>query len=520
MAAPDAAVGAGGEPGRAAPADPAPPAAPPSAPGSPSEIQAPSSHPADASHSLPPPHIVFAGGSIGACLGAVAVLTAAPAAKVTVLERAPGLLREEGGGIVLQEQLYRFYSSHGMSAKPSDVGVPVLGRKHVARDGSLEAEQAYPQIMTGWDVLYRAARKRAEELGARYLTGKTVVGFEIAKGEDGDVVLVDVESAAPATESSGELRRDDDWADGELGSAEHVPSAVPRITERIPCDLLVGSDGASSTIRRCALPDEGLARLRYAGYVAFRGLLPFSTLPPDLSALVRSSFAVYTSSGRPHTSMLAYPIPGTSEGGGPPAFDEAHQRVNYVWYWRVPRQPPPGDPTPSLEEVLTDRRGHVHRSSVPPGLLHPEVYPRILALARAHLPPPFAALVELSGPDATFVQGINDLPAPPLTFAGGRVVLSGDAGCVVRPHTGAGTMKCAEDATALATVVRAWAARRAEGVADGDGAWLEERMGEDYDGPRVARHAQLAKYGVALGDRLLGFERGLGPKVIIAPEWK
>jgi 2-polyprenyl-6-methoxyphenol hydroxylase-like FAD-dependent oxidoreductase len=62
------------------------------------------------------------------------------------------------------------------------------------------------------------------------------------------------------------------------------------------------------------------------------------------------------------------------------------------------------------------------------------------------LPPPFrAAVAAIAQP---FLQPVYDLESPALAF--GRIALAGDAAFVVRPHVGAGVVKAADDAAALA----------------------------------------------------------------------
>lgn len=195
-----------------------------------------------------PLHIVIAGGSIGGILSAIAILgrpyhggTSAPSQqiqppKVTIFERSPALLKDEGGGIVLQDELYAFYRKYGMASRPTQLGVPVVGRRYLDRSGLVVKEEGYPQNMTGWDELYWTARKRAEELGVDYEIGKRVKGFT-ERREDGRLV-VQVEST------------------NEGGHAMDVE-----------CDLLVGADGAASTVRRAAMhgDDARVAKLTYSG---------------------------------------------------------------------------------------------------------------------------------------------------------------------------------------------------------------------------------------------------------------
>jgi 2-polyprenyl-6-methoxyphenol hydroxylase-like FAD-dependent oxidoreductase len=67
------------------------------------------------------------------------------------------------------------------------------------------------------------------------------------------------------------------------------------------------------------------------------------------------------------------------------------------------------------------------------------------------LPPQFRAALRLV--QQPFLQPIYDLESPQMAF--GRVALAGDAAFVVRPHVGAGVVKAAQDAAALAAALEA-----------------------------------------------------------------
>lgn len=115
------------------------------------------------------------------------------------------------------------------------------------------------------------------------------------------------------------------------------------------CDVLIGADGATSSVRTQLLPRS---RPAYAGYVARRGLVPDPMLGADARAKIADPMAFQQ--GREHL-FLVYRIPGE---GGPS--DARRRRWNWVWFRKVPQGP-------ALSRLLTDRHGATHAFSLPPG---------------------------------------------------------------------------------------------------------------------------------------------------------
>jgi 2-polyprenyl-6-methoxyphenol hydroxylase-like FAD-dependent oxidoreductase len=149
-----------------------------------------------------------------------------------------------------------------------------------------------------------------------------------------------------------------------------------------------------------------------------------------------------------------------------------------------------------LTSILTDRDGHTHRVSLGPGEMNDRWISDTKERATEFLPPVLAGVVGLT--KQMFVQAIFDLAVPRMVFD--RVVLLGDAACVVRPHTASGTSKAAGDALALAHALR-----DGEGdIADALGGWETERL-------VVARH--ITSYGKMIGERggLGGYPRKVTP---------
>lgn len=234
----------------------------------------------------------------------------------------------------------------------------------------------------------------------------------------------------------------------------------------VESELIVCSDGSDSTARIQLCP---LAGNSYAGYVAWRGYVVESQLPPEVLNSIDDRFCfLHLSDGH----ILSYPIPGGD--GGTTA---GERRFNWVWYVDV-------EEVEELPRMLTDRTGIKRRAAVPPGKTSLAVIEQLQAKARDVLPASLRELV-LKTPDP-FLQAIFDVTVPTGVF--GNICLLGDASFVVRPHTAAATAKAAAEAMALSDllsshsfVVKAALARFDE---------FQQRIG-----------GQLSQHGINLGRR-------------------
>src|SRR6202011_6261556 len=113
-------------------------------------------------------------------------------------------------------------------------------------------------------------------------------------------------------------------------------------------DLLIAADGPSSTARKNVLPEVAPA---YAGYVAWRGLVPELELPEAAAHKLRDRFTFQQSPGH---SALTYLVPG--EDG---SMNAGERRFNWVWYRKVAPD--------ALKHLLLDRNGRHRTHSLPPG---------------------------------------------------------------------------------------------------------------------------------------------------------
>ena len=308
--------------------------------------------------------------------------------QVDVFERVTGELAGRGAGIVAQPEVIARLTALGLDVR--DLGVTITARKILDAEGHVMLAGARAQIMTAWERLYRVLRDAFP--ADLYHRGREPSSFE---QRGGGVIAY--------------------FADG--GTVEG--------------DVLIGADGLRSTVRQQCLPD--VAPL-YAGYVAWRALVPESALPPPLH---RDLFETLTLCLPPGEQCLGYPVAGPDND-----LQSGHRRYNIVWYR-------PANEADELPQLLTDKMGVTHALSIPPPLIRGEAIAAMRAAAERLLAPQLRAVVRLI--DEPLLQPIYDLVSPRLAL--GRVAIIGDAAFVARPHVGAGVSKAADDAAALAAAL-------------------------------------------------------------------
>jgi 2-polyprenyl-6-methoxyphenol hydroxylase-like FAD-dependent oxidoreductase len=338
---------------------------------------------------------------------------------VDIFERSPVPMAGRGAGIVTHPELRAALGLAGIAVGP-DLGVPIALRRTLDRDGTIIGEYACPQIATSWNKLFEMLKDGFP--ADRYRLGKDLVGVE----ERADEVIAR-------------------FADGSTAAG----------------DLVVGADGFRSNLRAQYLPE---VQPLYAGYVAWRGLVPESAFPAGVH---RELFPHFVFCLPPGEQMLGYPVAGPDND-----LRAGHRFYNLVWYR-------PALAASELPRLLTDDTGHTHAISIPPPLIAKAVVAEMRAHAEEVLAPQFRALVRLT--EQPFLQPIYDLETPRMAL--GRVALIGDAAFVARPHVGAGVSKAADDAIALAAALD-----RTDDVAAALQAFEAERLGPGRRIIERARH--------------------------------
>jgi 2-polyprenyl-6-methoxyphenol hydroxylase-like FAD-dependent oxidoreductase len=372
---------------------------------------------------------IVVGGSIGGLLAGNMLVRAGW--HVDILERVRDGLSSRGAGIARHPEMGPIMRAAGIAHEDLS-GIRVKGRTAYHRDGSVIGFYEYPQLLSAWSRVFDPLHQAFPP--AHYHQGK-------------EVSAVEQDSAGVA--------------------------AVLANGERLTADLLIGADGFRSIVRAAVSPG---AVPRYAGYVAWRGMLP----ERDLSQRFRGDTINRYAFCFPHGSQLiAYPVVGLD------AEHPEERQYNFLWYVPVKE----GD---ELNDLLTDESGTTHQFSIPPPLIRSDHIRRLREQAAALLPPQFYEVV--AGARRHLVQPIYDVMSG--RMSDGRVAILGDAAFVARPHVGVGVLKAGEDAVALATCLA-----QASTVPEALASYEHQRLGPGRD-------------AVALGRYLGAFiERGLdGPE--------
>jgi 2,6-dihydroxypyridine 3-monooxygenase len=376
-----------------------------------------------------PTAVAIAGGSLGGLTAGLCLRDLG--LEVTVYERSSAELQQRGAGIGFLPAAYRYLVERAGVAL-DEISVVTGHIRYLSRPGAVVHDLDQTYRFSSWNTVYRELlRSFGRE---RYLLGHEVQGF----AQDGDGVTVEMAEGAT------------------LRTA-----------------LLVGADGVGSRFRAELLPD---VHPRYAGYVAWRGMVPEAELEADDLALLGDAITYFVYA---NSHILVYPIPGPDGSVEP-----GHRLINFVWYRNYL---PGGD----LDDLMTDAAGVTHEISLPPGAPRPEHAAELRATARARLPPALARVIEAV--DAPFIQAIFDVEVPRMAF--GRVCLIGDAAWVARPHAAAGTAKAAADAWTLA-----------------------EALGRHDDVP--AALAAWEPGQLALGRQLLDRTRRIGARSQVTGDWR
>ena len=331
---------------------------------------------------------------------------------VTVFERSSGDLASRGVGIGTHVEMFEVMRRLGITVDES-IGVAFTSRICLDRSGAEIARLPFDKVLSSWTLFYRTLKRLLPD--ACYRPGMQL--DDIAQ-QPGGVTAI--------------------FADG----------------TKVEGDLLIGADGLHSTVRARAFTGPPP---RYAGYVAWRGVIEEQAVPSAARAL----FDIYTMFVPAREMMIAYLQPGADDDHRP-----GRRRMNWLWYHPVRAA--------ALPDLCTDASGRHHGAAIPPPLIRPEVIAAFRAEARAILPPQFIALVEATS--APFFQPIFDLESPHVVA--GRVALLGDAAFVARPHVGAGVTKAALNA-----------------------AWLTDALAatpDDIDAALAAYERQTCAFGAAI----------------------
>ena len=340
--------------------------------------------------------VAVVGGSIGGLTAACLLRDSGH--NVTVYERSSAELEQRGAGIGLLEATYRYLVERA-DLSLGEISTATDRIRYLSRDDSVIHDAEHRYLFSSWNTVYR--RLLAHWGTERYLLDHEMTGFT----QSPEVVAIQFADRPP-----------------------------------VEADLLICADGVGSTARSILLPG---ADAGYAGYVAWRGMVPEPDLPSSVAGRLANAITYYVYA---NSHILVYPIPGLD--GSVAAGDRL---INFVWYRNYLEGP-------DLDDLLTDRRGVRRDLSLPPGAAADHHVAELKATAAARLPPLLAEVVALT--EQPFLQVIYDIEVDRMAFD--RVCLLGDSAIAVRPHAAAGSAKAAADGWALDQALKQHASSAAD----------------------------------------------------------
>jgi 2-polyprenyl-6-methoxyphenol hydroxylase-like FAD-dependent oxidoreductase len=159
-------------------------------------------------------------------------------------------------------------------------------------------------------------------------------------------------------------------------------------------DLVVCADGAQSETRRRLLPE---VMPRYAGYIACRGSLPEADVPDHLASFFDDKFSF--SDARSGGHILDHLISGASADT-----TAGNRLLNWVWYVHASEA--------ELPELLTDKDGRCHHSSLPQGGATEAAVAALRDHVRREIHPRMAELVASTPDPFIHLAGKPGMPSP------------------------------------------------------------------------------------------------------------
>jgi len=326
-------------------------------------------------------NIGIVGGSIAGC--SAAILLSREGHNVMVYERSNKALLGRGGGIGTIPLLMSEISKAGMIGDDFSSfrieKLPFIGKQKAAepygkRAGAIDMNFDVFQ----WNELWNHLRRRVPDHS--YQKGIKVKGARITNE---DMVELSFDQAPPQT-----------------------------------FDLVIFADGYNSLGRQLMFPGK---KLKYRGYVLWRGLLPENEMEaksPLKNEILRLSYSC-----QPGHNVVYY-IPGLDG-----STNEGSRVFNWAAYIAFEEK--------ELSNLMTDETGKQWTGTLPPGKLSRQNEDELKDFISKNTPDFYAEIVNRT--TDSYIQVIYTLDLE--SYYKDKMCLIGDAGIVVQPFTGSGVFK-------------------------------------------------------------------------------
>lgn len=327
------------------------------------------------------------------------------------------------------------------------------GVQFIDKEGGVKRKIARPLEMTSWSVIYHRLRRNFDGLESVFCEGEVVKkSGEEGGSEEGKKGKTEFLTGINVTSLTN-------LPNGVEITYQNLKSQNPDQEQKLNADMVILADGANSSLRAKFFPD---VKRDYAGYVAFRGTVPESevsetaknTFDPNLTyfsykdgyILLYVYVTSHLNSNCQRSSKLMktrYIIPGPTGSLTP-----GERRYNWVWYHPVPST------SPSFRQIMTDTTGTLHRTTLPVGLMNPDAWAPYLTLSQSVMSPPFAEMIAKT--TSPFITAVNDSALPRALLPGfdDRVLITGEALNLMRPHMALSTTQSAMQALLLEKVFK------------------------------------------------------------------
>ncbi|KAK7754990.1 hypothetical protein SLS62_003074 [Diatrype stigma] len=282
------------------------------------------------------------------------------------------------------QQLLRRYDL----ASEIPLGIQSVQLQSLDQQGKVHPFLRVNRIMSSWDALYFRLRANFDMRVSEYVPHPPALG--LLAGED-----VETAKSRARYETGKQVLGVEQLETGQLmvRYKDHLGSG--KETQAL-ADLVLGADGPNSVSEETR--------------EVFRENITYSILQGEGG------------------HVILYNIPG--RGG---SIEPGKRVLNFCWYTNVP--------VASLDNIMTDVDGKRHYTKLPPGRVRPEVWRIQKAYAKALFAPPYLEIIEkIASP---FLHLITDYSSPRSCFAGGKVLLVGDASTLLRPHIAFSTNQAA-----------------------------------------------------------------------------